>query len=136
MTVDCILGVDFLMQNQAGINYNDMNVKLSEENNPMEPGCKANSCPTVGCIIAHQSTQISSRTVQLMMGVAQFPGTQEVCQSQYVIIEPFNISRKHLLVVGSISKVDIVHVALQVINTIPEPVTIYKGSWMATVHLQ
>ena len=136
LTVDCILGADFLMQNQAVIDCNDMNLKLGEENIPMESGCKANSCPTVGCIIAHQNTQISGRTVQLMMGVAQFPGTQEVCHSQYVLVEPVNISNKHLLVACSISKVDNGHVVLQVMNTSPKPVTIYRGSRLATVHQQ
>ena len=136
LPVDCLLGADFLIKNQAIIDCNRMVLQLGINIIPItgnNDDLKSSLPTTEGYICAPKNIQIPGRTVQLIKGSIKLPDQQKVCTDKNILIEPLNTaSHSHILTACSISRVDNNQMALiQVMNTSPDPFTLYKGSRLA-----
>ena len=134
LTVDCLLGANFLTKYDAVIDCMNRNLHLGPHSlvTPISTSSpRRDKCTSIkGNVTVPQNIQIPSRTVLVIAG-----NVGHSCFLKEVIVEPGDNANipNHVLIAHSVSRVDDDHIVLlQVMNTSPDPITLYKGARIAT----
>ena len=132
LTVDCLLGSDFLKAQEVIIDYKKGTVFIKGNEIPftMNNGiATTNHTISNRKVSATQTTTIPGRTIQLID--VSLPKEVMTMGFSSVLVEPqcANKSLAHLLIARTFSSVNSDNCAvIQVVNTSPSPVTIYRGT--------
>ena len=132
LTVDCLLGSDFLISQEVLIDYKNGTVSLkgnvipfsmsNSNTTPIQEACSRS-------VSAFQTTTIPGRTIQLLS--VSLPTEALTLGYSSVLIEPQDPDRSpsHTLIARTFSSVSSDSLAIiQIMNTSPTPVTIYQGT--------
>ena len=142
LTVDCLLGADFLQDYGAVLDYRNHTLTLGTQichNIPItlgkgkQPACS--NAPVADSSVVRSSCDLTipGRTVQLIVGRIE-PKHQHP-HSANVLVEPLQGTSlpAHVCIARSLSALcNNTDVVLQVMNVGPAPVTLYKGMRLAT----
>ena len=145
LTVSCLLGADFLRRYNAIVDCGNCllhlsyrqqqhTIPISQETNSVQQLTPVS--PRVDddmTVIAPVNIIVPGRTVQLILG--QINPSDYIDSS--VLVEPSSKLPSHLCLARSLSPLlNHTEVILQVMNTSPTPLTIYKGMKLATATLR
>ena len=128
LTVDCLLGADFLKKHGAVMDCRSSNLSIgtaSRQDVPMFLGQHQPEEDISVTIVASAKMEIPARTVQLIRGKLK----GDPSQFDEALVEPSNSSLpKNLCIARSLSQVlPGKEIVMQVMNISPTPVTVYKG---------
>ena len=132
LTVDCLLGSDFLIAQEVVIDYKKGTVIIKENEIPfnMTNGNAITSHKVCSrSVSASQTTTIPGRTIQLL--AVSLPTEVKTMGFSSVLIEPQcpDSSPSHISIARTFSSVNNNSLAIiQVMNISPTPVTIYQGT--------
>ena len=132
LTVDCLLGSDFLISQEVIIDYKKCTVVIRGNEIPfnMTNGIATTNHKICSRVVsASQTTTIPGRTIQLL--TVSLPTEVKTMGFSSVLIEPQgpDKSPSHISVARTFSSVNSdSHAIIQVMNTNPTPVTIYQGT--------
>ena len=130
LSVDCLLGADFLLRHGAVVDCTSRRLSLAGTEVPIisQPR-RTDEGEPVTCIVTIPSTvEVPGRTVRLIQGKLSGsidPGVKEG------LVETLNSGGvpRHLFVARTLSQVSpATEVVLQVVNTAPEALKLYKGT--------
>jgi len=135
LTVDCLLGADF-MRNHAAILDCDRNtlslgreprvtIPIALKQQPML--CKA-SC-AAHTVRSSQDWEIPARSVKLIVGTIDVPSAA----NSIMLVEPVDTLPHQLHIARSSSSCHNNQVTIQVLNISPSPITVYKGMSLGKV---
>ena len=130
LTVDCLLGADFLIQYQAIIDCSKQTLKLGTKGTLTPIIGNSTHGQAVGAVSMSQTLTVPGRSVMLV-----FAKVGKECLSSEVLVEPDDklTNPKHLLVARSLSVVGSDNtVVLQVMNTSSSSITLHQGSRIAS----
>ena len=132
LTVDCLLGSDFLISQAVIFDYKKCTVVIKGNKIPfnMTNGIATTNHKTCNRVVsASQTTIIPGRTIQLL--TVSLPTEVKTMGFSSVLIEPHGPDKSplHISVARMFSSVNSdSHAIIQVMNTNPTPVTIYQGT--------
>ena len=131
LTVDCLLGSDFLIAQEVIIDYKNRTVLIKGNELPftMNHGvAMTNHVVCDGLVSASETTTIPGRTIQLIN--VSLPNEAKEMGLSSVLIEPCgDKSPSHILIARTFSPVKTNNCAIiQVMNTSPTPATIYQNT--------
>ena len=138
LTVDCLLGVDYLTANEVIIDYKHNHVTIRGHiipftlKNGIANTIQFSSNNAVTSTL--KTTTIPGRTIQLLD--VQLPNGVTQQNFSSVLIEPLHTSRlpKHRIAARTISPTSSSKCAvIQVMNIIPAAVTVYKGTKVGNI---
>ena len=129
LTVDCLLGADFMKNHAAVLDCEHNTLTLGRDSKftfplaaKQQPAlCKA-SCG-VHLVRSSQDVEIPARSVQLIAGTIDSRGTG----AMVMLVEPVETLPHQLHVARSLSSCCNNQVTIQVLNVSPSPVTVYRG---------
>ena len=139
LTVDCILGADFLVEHGAVIDCKASTLAVG-----MNPRFKVpisvarGETAALSSVVFEQSAVSLPNTIEIpARSVAQVVAHVQVTCGQEGVIEPLGSTQtgvpKHILVARTLAKVGPQHdMVLQVVNASPTPTTVYKGTKLGT----
>ena len=140
LTVDCLLGADFLKRYKAIVDCGNSVLYLTDREHqytiPVTQGAQLlQQVPPTSNIAddftvsAPTNITIPGRTVQFIAGKLNVP-----CNATSALVDPLARSPTHICVAHSLSPLtNNTDILLQVMNISPTPVTIYKGTKLATM---
>ena len=135
LTVDCLLGADFMKHHAAILDCDHNTLSLGKEPKVTIPLalkhkpvlCKA-SC-AVYLVRSSQDLEIPARSAQLIVGTTDSTSAN----ATVMLVEPMDTLPHQLHVAHSLSSCCNNQVTIQVLNVSPSPVTIYKGMGLGNV---
>lgn len=131
LTVDCLLGVDFLTQYGAVIDCvrNTLSLNTTRSSLPLIAPATTLT-PIIATVTVPETTQIPARSKRLISCRIQYPG---VILGQEGLLEPDYKGQGRLLIARSLNTVDRCNgVVVQVINTGHESITLHSGTTVAS----
>ena len=135
LTVDCLLGADFLQKHDTILDCCNNTLTVGKESKikvPLDLHKQISSLDTSGTtsvnVCSLLDMEIPARTIQLISGELDSPCD---CNS-VMLVEPLSNLLDHLHIARSLSSVYSNQVTVQVMNTSPSPVKIFKGMKLAT----
>ena len=144
LTVDCLLGADFLKRYRAIVDCGNSVLHLTNRDHqytiPVTQGIQqvssanpiddtTNTVTEDFTISASSNISIPGRSVQFITGKLNAP-----CNATSGLVDPLTRSPMHICVARSLSPLaNGSDILLQVMNISPTPVTIYKGTKLATM---
>lgn len=136
LAVECILGADFLSDNEAVLDchHKTLSLKAKETSNAAsQVDSHMEKVKLISCVVHLPSTlQVQPRSAQLCLGQLESAMCTGISSG---LVEPVDLTgkSKHVLIARSISPVESSNrVVLQLINTGSKEVTLYKGMKVAT----
>eukprot|EP00731_Ephydatia_muelleri_P017894 Em0010g992a len=131
LTVDCLLGMDFLAKHGAVIDCVKNSLSLTSGSAYLQlHETKKPVSDIVAVVSVSETVQISARSKGFVRGTVTHPGIKA---GQEGLVEPKYKGQGRLLVARSLNTVDPQNeVPIQVINTGHEPITLYSGMSIAS----
>ena len=131
LTVDCLLGMDFLAKHGAVIDCVKNSLSLTSGSAYLQlHETKKPVSDIVAVVSVSETVQISARSKGFVRGTITHPGIKA---GQEGLVEPKYKGQGRLLVARSLNTVDPQNeVPIQVINTGHEPITLYSGMSIAS----
>ena len=135
LTVDCLLGADFMKHYAAVLDCDHNTLSLGRESKVTVPLalnhqpvlCKASRA--VHLVRSSQDLEIPARSVQLIVGSTDSPSAD----ATVMLVEPLDTLPHQLHVARSLNSCYNNQVTIQILNVSPSPVTIYKGMSLGKV---
>ena len=138
LTVDCLLGADFMQHHAAILDCAHIIFSLGRESKVTIPTALqhrpvlSNVSNPVNLVVHPLcDLEIPARSVQLILGTVDIPSVT----NSVVLIETVETLPNQLHVAYSLSPCCDNKITIQVLNVIPSPITIFKGMSLGTVTL-
>eukprot|EP00731_Ephydatia_muelleri_P009248 Em0004g1586a len=132
LTVDCLLGVDFLITQYGAVIdcvRNTLSLNTTRSSLPLIAPATTLT-PIIATVTVPETTQIPARSKRLISCRIQYPG---VILGQEGLLEPDYKGQGRLLIARSLNTVDRCNgVVVQVINTGHESITLHSGTTVAS----
>ena len=135
LTVDCLLGADFMKLHAAILNCDHNTLSLGRESKvtiPIALKALSNASRAVDLLVHSPcDLEIPARSVQLILGTVNTP---DVLNS-VMLVEPVETLPSQLHIACSLSSCSNNNIPIQVLNVSPSPITVFKGMCLGKVTL-